>query len=110
MFETLVLLILAGVALWLRNGTADLRDHVLALAERLRRAEAELAILKRRDAGKADAAAATPLPETPVAETAPPEEAPSEEPAPEPAEPAASCRLLTSALFRWLRPSQNRPG
>lgn len=46
MFDTLMLLILAGVALWLRNGINDLRMHVSLLTERLRRAERELNQLK----------------------------------------------------------------
>jgi uncharacterized membrane protein len=45
--NTLVLLILAGVALWLRNSMGDLKQAVVLLAERLRQAEQELATLKR---------------------------------------------------------------
>jgi len=62
--STLVLVILAGVTLWLRNGIADLKQAIVGLAERLRQAEQELAQLKRTG-------------------TPPPQDAPAPEPTPD---------------------------
>lgn len=44
---TLFMIVLAGVALWLRNEISNLRLHVLTLAERLRTTEGELERLLR---------------------------------------------------------------
>ena len=45
--NTLVLLILAAVTLWLRNSISDLKTNLAIMAERLRRTEQELVQLKR---------------------------------------------------------------
>lgn len=56
MFSTLLLVILAGVVLWLRNGISDLRQHLLVLGRRLDRAEQEVMALKKRGASFSDGA------------------------------------------------------
>lgn len=95
--STLVLVILAGVALWLRNGIADLKHATVLLADRLRKTEEELARLK----GEAPPSREPPSPEpaTDLVEELPDEAAtPDQEPAlpgetPEREEPAEGLRV-----------------
>lgn len=84
--NTIVLLILAAVTLWLRNSIGDLKTNLALMAERLRRTEQELAQLKR--AGDGEAAVAPAAPE-PIDTTPPPVEEVPVAPA-TPAPPAAA--------------------
>lgn len=68
--NTIVLLILAAVALWLRNSISDLKINLALTAERLRRTEQDLAQLKR--AGAPPAAETPSVQPAPEAELAPP--------------------------------------
>ena len=88
MFDTLMLLILAGVALWLRNGINDLKMHVGLLTERLRRTERDLDQLRRGATPSAEDIA------TAAAEAIPPLAAPAPDTTPIP-EPSAAVPIVT---------------
>lgn len=100
--NTVVLLILAAVTLWLRNSIGDLKNTILLLGERLQRAESELKLLKRGGTVADDVPEAAPEAPSSPEEPEAPEEAPE---AATPLPPRASVPEIVAAAADAARPS-----